>query len=222
MNEPILPSKPRRGRPPGRTAYQEARRSQTRAALLDAAARIFATTPYIRATIDEIITAANIGRATFYDHFDSKLALATAIYDGIAPDWFGHFDQLTVLNLSDEAALQAWVRQLSALYILHGYITPLVEQLAVFERSFRLRLDRDRDALIERLAASGLPSFVAAIGDEANCRLQRVRLRLLFARIDQVCSTVARAEIAPPVDTDSYVIILAQELAALLASPKIA
>lgn len=205
-------AKPRRGRPPGRSAYQEERRRQTRKGILDAAADIFATTPYVYATIDDIIGAAKISRATFYDHFESKFALALTIYDGIKADWIGHFDRLAELDPAKDADLRQWVAALAQLYVDHGYVTPLVEQLAIFEQNFRLRLDHDRDALIDRLAQAGLSGFAAATGADRVARLQRARLHLLLYRLDQVCGMLAQPGGIPSDDGNAYIALLAEEL----------
>ena len=180
--------------------------------ILDAAADIFASTPYVYATIDDLIRAAKISRATFYDHFESKFALATAIYDGIAADWIGHFDRLAELDPTHEDDLRQWIAALAQLYVAHGYVTPLVEQLAIFEQSFRTRLDHDRDALIDRLAQTGLPGFAAATGTDCAARLQRARLRLLLNRLDQVCGMLTRPGGIPSDDGDAYISLLAEEL----------
>lgn len=211
MDDAII-TRPRRGRPPGRSAYQEERRRQTRATILDAAAELFAVTPYVYATIDDIIRAAKISRATFYDHFESKFALAIAIYDGIATDWIGHFDRLAALDPAKGEQLSEWIAALAQLYVAHGYVTPLVEQLAIFEQNFRLRLDQDRDVLIDRLAAAGLRGFSAAVGADGPARFQRARLRLLLFRLDQVCGMLSRPGGIPSEDADAYIAILAEEL----------
>lgn len=179
---------------------------------MDAAADIFAAKPYVYATIDDIIRAANISRATFYDHFESKFSLALAIYDGIAADWVGHFDRLAELDPARDRALRLWIAALAQLYVDHGYVTPLVEQLAIFEHNFRRRLDHDRDALIDRLGQAGLPGFAAALGADRAARLQRARLRLLLYRLDQVCGMLAQPGDIHSDDGDAYIALLAEEL----------
>jgi AcrR family transcriptional regulator len=216
---PAKTSAARRGRPPGRSPYQEKQRQQTRAAILGAAAEIFSSTPYIHATIDDIVGAARVSRATFYDHFESKLALAVAIYDGIAADWLGHFDRLAERTSWDDASLQAWIRALADLYVAHGYVTPLVEQLMIFEQSFRRRVDRDRDALIDRLAEAGVGGFAAALGATPDAILQRARIRLLLLRLDQICGIVSRPDAVSTVDATAYIEVLAGEIRGAMHDP---
>jgi hypothetical protein len=47
----------KRGRPAGRTAFQEEQRRQTRAAVMSAAAEVFSSAAYVYATIDDITRA---------------------------------------------------------------------------------------------------------------------------------------------------------------------
>lgn len=209
MTSPAIVPPPRRGRPGGRTAFQEEKRRQTRASILKAAGEVLAATPYVYATIDDIIRAAGISRATFYMHFESKLALALAIYDGIATDWMGLFDRLAAMPAHDTAALKAWLATLAALYVDHGYVTPLVAQLEIFEPGFRQRLRADRETLIARLAAAGVGGFSAARGDGDAVN---ARAYLLLCRIDTLCGDVARGDTLSPAGTDACMDLVADEL----------
>ncbi|OCC25578.1 hypothetical protein MB02_02800 [Croceicoccus estronivorus] len=219
MTKGAAVSKPetRRGRPPGRTAYQEQKRRESRKAILDAAVEIFSSTQYINATIDDIIRTAQVSRATFYGHFESKLALAIQIYDGIVADWQNHFDKLADKDTLQPGRLEQWIEALAQLYIAHGYVTPLVEQLVIFEDNFRLRLDRDRDAVIDRLARTGLQGFACAMGPGHDALLQRTRIRLLLHRLDQVCGMISRPGHVSAQDKAAYIEVLADELRQLLA-----
>ncbi|MGH6633116.1 MAG: TetR/AcrR family transcriptional regulator, partial [Sphingopyxis sp.] len=201
-----------RGRPGGRTAVQEQKRRQTRAAILEATGEVFAATPYVYATIDDIIRAAGVSRATFYMHFESKLALALAIYDGITVDWMELFDRLPPVATDDHRELTAWLKALAALYVDHGYVTALVGQLEVFEPSFRQRLHNDRDALIDRLGVAGVGGFVGAAGKGEAALLQRARARLLLRRIDQVCSDLSLPKVLSTAEADTYVRLTVEEM----------
>ncbi|SNS61060.1 transcriptional regulator, TetR family [Sphingomonas laterariae] len=218
MNAPAPTAKrlPGRGRPGGRTAFQEEKRRQTRAAILAAAGDVFSATPYVYATIDDIIRAAGISRATFYMHFESKLALALAIYDGIAADWQGLFDRLATGDGRDASGLKAWVGTLAALYVDHGYVTSLVGQLEIFEPSFRQRLHDDRDALIDRLSAAGVGGFAMARGETPAQQIERARAHLLLRRIDQVCGDVSVNGALSTAEAAIYVDLLVKEMAGFI------
>lgn len=205
-------AKPRRGRPPGRTARQEEMRRQTRASILEAASQVFSETPYLAATIDDIIRKAKISRATFYDHFETKLALAVAIYDSIAPDWLQHFELLGKPDIAKDGVLERWVSVLADLYVAHGFVTPLVEQLTISEPNFRARLNRDRDTMIERLAQDGVPGLKACVDMHQAPPLDRAKARLLMLRIDQVCGIVARGDQLTGEDARAYIAAIAEDL----------
>lgn len=200
----------------GRNSFQEAKRRQTREAILAGAGLIFSRTPYVLATIDDLIRAAGISRATFYMHFDSKLALALAIYDGIAADWLELFDELGGIagNRTDE--LTDWLHRLAGLYVSHGYVTSLVVQLSTFEPSFRLRLRQDGDALIDRLGRAGIGGFAKAIGEGDAARRRRAQAHLILKRIDQICSDLSAGEIPDGIEEVHYVWLGAEELGAFI------
>lgn len=204
----------RRGRVGGRSQFQEDQRRRSRAAILAAAAEIFAKTPYVYSTIEDIIAAAGVGRATFYVHFESKLSLAISIYESIAEDWLVLFDRLTALPRQDPARMGDWIRTMARLYVDHGYVTPLVAQLEIFEEGFRIRLREDRDFLIKRLAKAGIPAFAAVLSEKDGSFLRRVRAHLLLRRIDQVCGELMHVEAKTKAEADAYVMVLADEMCA--------
>ncbi|MDD3799322.1 MAG: helix-turn-helix domain containing protein [Novosphingobium sp.] len=208
------PGKPatRRGRPPGRSADQERQRRRTRETILAAAADVFSAKTYVHATVEDLLAAAGVSRATFYDHFASKLALAIAMYDAIADDWISHFDKLASRRSWPLEALRDWVEELAGLYSAHGFVTPLVDQLAIFEESFRKRTADDRDALIARLAAKGIASFAAAMGNAPEAVLQRARMQILLLQLDRVCAMIANAETFDPAEKSAFVAVMAEEL----------
>lgn len=181
---------------------------------MTAAGEVFSRKPYLLASIDELIGTAGISRATFYLHFESKLALALAILDEIAPEWQALFDELRVIDARNGATLRAWVRRLVELYRSHGYISSLVVQVDVFEEEFHQRLQADKDALIDRLAGF-LPAFRAARGPGAAARRARVRLRLLLSQLDHVCNELTLH--GPVTDASTYIELVAEDWRALLA-----
>ncbi|WP_176590280.1 TetR/AcrR family transcriptional regulator [Sphingobium sp. EM0848] len=202
------PSRSKGLRVGGRNGFQQQRKEQTRAAILAGAATVFSTTPYVFATIDELIAAAGVSRATFYTHFDSKLALALAIYGSIEADWQELFRELTNMARPSQPVLEDWLRRLAQIYIEHGYITSLVIQLATFEPNFRQRLRSDGDRLIDMLGSAGVGGFRAALSGDA----ERIRARLILTRLDQICSDLAAGSIMSLAEQSLYVTAGADEL----------
>jgi TetR/AcrR family transcriptional regulator of autoinduction and epiphytic fitness len=58
---------------------QAERRRQTRAAMLDAARELFERDGYDATSVDAIVARADVAKGTFYQHFDSKIAVVLAL-----------------------------------------------------------------------------------------------------------------------------------------------
>lgn len=179
----------------GREAYLQRRRSATRAAILLAAKEVFADSDYVHAKIEDIIRAAGVSRATFYAHFESKLELAYAIYDEIAPQSTALFAKLPEAADNGLPSVIAWLRGFVGIHVEHRYVTPLIAQLQLFESGFRERILSDAEAIIDQLAAAGAKGFVMVQGGSADALRQRVRVRLVLNRAAMVCAQIASDEL---------------------------
>jgi AcrR family transcriptional regulator len=85
-------------------------RDATRRRIIAAARKVFVKNGYARATIDEIIIAAGVSRATLYLHFDSKYALLAAATEKIRAEALEGARQLAdVLVDGDRDDLRRWV-----------------------------------------------------------------------------------------------------------------
>lgn len=179
--------------PEGRQVYLANKRSATRQALLAAARKVFARSSYVHATIDDIILAAGVSRATFYAHFESKLELAYAIYEEIVPQTNVLFDALPGAAAGGLPSVLAWLRAFSDLHVEHRYVTPLLAQLQLFEPAFRARILRDSDEIIVRLgviAADDVPT-------DLDLLRQWIDARLVLNQAAAVCAQIARGELPP-------------------------
>lgn len=194
-----------------RKRVQVRRRGITRARILEAARRVFSRTPYIHATIDEIILEAGVSRATLYDYFESKSALATAIYDEIAPEVEALVALLPSLAQQDIEAIGAWLQRYIALYEDHRAVVPLLAQLQLFEEGFRQRLRADGAAHLTILSDGGIAHLDPA-KDDGETIMQRARGRLMFVRIATLCGEIAAGEITDKREVAHSLQLAAREL----------
>ena len=70
-----------RARPRGRPRKAERAEDESRRELLDAALVVFGARGYQGATVDEVVTQANLSKGTFYWTFDSKESLFLSLVD---------------------------------------------------------------------------------------------------------------------------------------------
>jgi AcrR family transcriptional regulator len=61
------------------TSRRERRKERTRRHLLEAAERLFRSKGYDATTVEEIATAADVAKGTFFNYFDNKASLLSAI-----------------------------------------------------------------------------------------------------------------------------------------------
>ncbi|MCP1470423.1 AcrR family transcriptional regulator [Sphingobium sp. OAS761] len=211
----------RKTRGAGRAAYLRRRRDATRTMILVAARHVFARANYLQAKIEDIIRQAGVSRATFYDHFGSKLDLAFAIYDEIAPQNAALFARLPgLVDSGDPAAMRSWLDDFVGMYVEHRYVTPLIAQLQLFESGFRSRILEDTEALMDALAAGGVSGFAPATRAGDPVPRARTHGRLLLNRVAAVCGDIARGE--QPAEANTSLDIIGTELLAYLRADRAA
>ncbi|MGF6676182.1 TetR/AcrR family transcriptional regulator [Paraburkholderia sp. WSM4174] len=147
------------------------RKRETRARLLDAALKLVAAKGLSSVTINEITEAADVGFGSFYNHFDSKEGIFTALIEWLFEEFADTLDRLAA-GLSDPAEVIAVsVRHT----LLRAYREPVWGQLLIREglsprllnRGLGLRLLRDSEkGISERrfVIADRLMSVISVIG----------------------------------------------------------
>lgn len=201
---------------PGRLAFLEHKRQQTRASLIAAGREVFAKAAYSTTTVEDILAVARVSRATFYQHFASKLALAMAIYDEIEPEARALFAQLAAVDPGNRQAVHEWLQCYVALYRTHRFMTSLLAELRLFEPTFRDRLNRDRDAYILLLAAGGAPGLNEVIAQGPLAQRQEIECRLLLEMVTHACAEVALDQTMPADQAEIYLALADDSLAAFL------
>lgn len=85
------------------------RSEETRANILDAAAKLFSTRGFAAASVDEICTEAGISKGAFYHHFASKQALFLALLDS----WLQAIDT-SIESSKDKTAPETFMQMTEA------------------------------------------------------------------------------------------------------------
>ncbi|TDY23080.1 TetR family transcriptional regulator [Paraburkholderia sp. BL6665CI2N2] len=147
------------------------RKRETRARLLDAALKLVAAKGLTSVTINEITEAADVGFGSFYNHFESKEGMFTALIEWMFEEFADTLDHIAA-GLSDPAEVIAVsVRHT----LLRAYREPVWGQLLIREglspralsRGLGQRLLRDSErGISERrfVVADRLMSVISVVG----------------------------------------------------------
>jgi AcrR family transcriptional regulator len=160
-------------RRPGRPRASEKRSRDSRALLLDGAAKVFAERGYRAATVDQIVAQAGLSKGTFYWHFDSKEQLFLELLEERIDRPARALMEVTRSAPADEATAPLVSSGIAALFeqqrevvlLLHEYWSAAVRdeplRARYIERQKALR-DALADALAARHARTGVPLGIPA------------------------------------------------------------
>ena len=203
-----------RRRPPGRNVLQEQQRQETRAKLIDAARAVFSETGYVDTRIEDVLTRAGVSRASFYAHFENKLALVRAIAEDFSPVWGRLYDELAAMKAPTLADLEDWMARHVDIYRENEATTILLTETVALEKSLYWQFCEMQEALIERLGQS-IPAFRLACEDSLDGQQARVHAMLLLSQLDHACYFLAVRRSA--IDPMLGVRVMAKQLQAFLA-----
>jgi AcrR family transcriptional regulator len=198
----------------------ERRRLRTRAALIEAARRVFAARGVDAATVQEITEAADVAKGSFYNHFASKedalRAVVTATLDELGATLdrsldAGQRDPARVLAASLHHTLRSCVEDpVLGWFVLRSAGLAEAAQAALGARG-RRDLARGRDAGRFRfddleLTATAIAGAAEAVlrarlrgelSEAAELRLLEMVLRLLDVPADEARSITAELDTTP-------------------------
>ncbi|MEU4656118.1 TetR family transcriptional regulator [Streptomyces sp. NPDC023723] len=128
---------------------RERKKDQTRRALRDAAAGLFADHGFLETTVADIAAAANVSERTFFRYFDSKEALLLPD----SADLFARIEEAFRQRPADESALDAACGALSdaASHFATSSLTALAHPLGEVREHARAGLSRQVAEFEERL-----------------------------------------------------------------------
>lgn len=184
-----------------RNHLQEQQRAHTRGVITQAALKVFSEQGYVASSIEHVLLSAGVSRATFYNHFDGKLAIVSAIAEDFEPVWHPVFQYLCDLKNPGLPELVGWAFRHLELHRSHADTCTLLTQVTVLEETLYWQISRQRDALIEMLARYH-PAFQVALAN-ADAMLEA---QVLLWQVDQTCFHIARQHIADPGNAAALVI----------------
>ena len=188
-----------RSRP--RTKPPEARRNE----LMNAAERLFLAQGVPSTTIEQITSAADVGKGTFYLYFPSKEDVLAALGDRYAEELLGKIKSAVAEKPEDDwqGKLAAWARAGVAGYLdsmrlhdilFYGSRPPTREGLVdniVIDHLFELLQAGARAGAWSiddpRFSAVFLFSGLHAVVDDAHTKEKRVNRNRLAKRLERVC-----------------------------------
>jgi AcrR family transcriptional regulator len=90
---------------PSRTARRHAPAVERRAQIVQAALGCFSARGYHATTMDDLVAASGLSKGSLYWHFESKEDVFLALFDHLAEEIFGRFEQAAAAGQSDVVSL---------------------------------------------------------------------------------------------------------------------
>lgn len=123
-----------------RRAVREEHRLLTQRRILESALEIFERQGYNKATVEDIVAAANIARGTFYLHFRSKLEVVKALSQDLTPELIDLYrdldDLVTRPSPMDREALRSWMIRAVAWFDRNSTMAIVWQEVSVIEPEF--------------------------------------------------------------------------------------
>jgi len=176
----LIPPQPRAG---GRTELQQRQKQSSREKLLAAAREAFAEGSYAGAAIDDIVKRAGVNRSTFYRHFDSKFAIAKALFEPFWPALFAQYATLVPAGgLPTDQEIDRWIDGFVALYHPNRPLLDISVQIGILEPEGTQWENTIRQEVI-RLLGRHIPAFRQAQAEDATPDA-RIRVWLLLMQVE--------------------------------------
>ena len=155
-----------------------------KAALLDAARRVFEKRGFLDTRVADIVAEARVAQGTFYTYFDSKDAVFQAVATGVVGEMLVALRADAHGGTPYERAYAAMERFVDA-YRPRARIIALIEQVGTFTPELRhLRL-QVREAFVERAARGIAHQQEAGIADRSLDPV--LAAEVLGAMVDHTC-----------------------------------
>ena len=133
---------------PARARPRTARGEETRRALLDAAARLFARDGYHRTSVPDIVQAAGVGHGTFYEYFRSRRDILVELTRQVS-DVEARLPRLKSRNLADR--IRAEIFWYLSDHVEHLELAKIWHEAAAFDPEVAETRRRERARRVERV-----------------------------------------------------------------------
>ncbi|MFV8230005.1 TetR/AcrR family transcriptional regulator [Mycolicibacterium peregrinum] len=164
-----------------RPSVRHEQRLLTRQRILQAARDTFVVNGYTSTTIGEIVKRAGIYRATFYQHFDSKLDVFVVLLDEVASDSVPRWRELdSVLCSNSKSALRKFIAQSVALWQSHATLLPAIKQAYVTEQVLVGKVDAAMAVM-----SGELVNYFGKFSKPER-RKAELRVRLMVLQLDEL------------------------------------
>jgi AcrR family transcriptional regulator len=158
------------GRPTGGRPGTGKRAAATRARLLEAAVQVIEREGYANATVDDIVSAAQTRRATFYLHFSSKREVVYEVLEGLRGTSYMVVDPPVHREVTLES-VRRWFDDVAAYWHEHRARIAIVDNAAAHDREIRAVHENGRRTSIDLLTG-----WIRDAGSDADPRLRAMML----------------------------------------------
>ncbi len=183
---PLTASATRRGQRQaierGPTELQRLQKQTSHEKLLEASYLSFAELTYAGTTIDHIVRRAEVNRSTFYRHFDSKFAIAKALFAEFWPRLFAEFDRLDTESPT-ESEIEEWVTNLLIFYRANKPFYLTLGQIPALEPE-GARWEEDVRREIAMRLGRRIPAFRRATSPAESTPELRVRFTMMMNQFE--------------------------------------
>ncbi len=166
----------------GPTELQRLQKQTSHEKLLEAAYLSFAELSYAGTTIDHIVRRAEVNRSTFYRHFDSKFAIAKALFAEFWPRLFAEFDRLESADPT-EAEIEEWITSLIIFYRANKPFYMTLGQIPALEPEGASWEENVRQEIVSRLGQR-IPAFRRAASPTESTPQLRVRVHMMMTQFE--------------------------------------
>jgi len=196
-----------------RQKVREEHRLLTKRRILSAALDVFAERGYNAATVEDVVAAAGVARATFYLHFKNKMevveCLTAEVHPGVVA-LYNELDELITANPTGARELiRPWILRALSWFDENRTVALLWQEISVSEPEFRISPAMS--------VADSMPRYLAGWPDELR-EVAHLRIVLLIQLLTRAF-VLSRVRHALPADDDVLVDVVADLWATGLRQP---